>query len=201
MDDTFRPSMREGAPHKPDLSLLFLLASEQKGYFTAKQAHGSGISRALLSHYARSGRFIRMRVGLYRLQDYPSAQHEDVLGAFVAARCAVAPAHVETVAPTTEEKAYADKQGFTVRDTPTPLTGGMSKRDCNIVWIDGVWIDGHKVDVPDAEIQLLLRLVVALHRTDDGYIRLGTEKHDAGLRSEAIAPGRLSTAGRVTCVS
>lgn len=188
--------MREGAPHKPDLSHLFLLASEQQGYFTAKQAHSSGISRALLSHYARSGRFIRMRVGLYRLRDYPSAQHEDVLGAFGAARCAVAPAHVETVAPTTKEKAYADKQRFTVRDTPTPLTGGMSKRDCNFVRIDG-----HKVDVPDAEIQLLLRLVVALHRTDDGYIRLGLRSMTWACGARRSPPGRLSTAGRVTCVS
>ena len=48
----------------PDRMCLFHVASGQAGYFTAEQARGCGYSRALLSHHARSGRFIRARYGL-----------------------------------------------------------------------------------------------------------------------------------------
>lgn len=68
----------------PDHDCLFEIASEQRGYFTAQQALGCGFSRANLSHHVRSGRFYRVRSGLYRLKDYPSSTHEDVLRAWLA---------------------------------------------------------------------------------------------------------------------
>lgn len=73
------------APSKPSRLGLFELASEQGGYFTAKQAALSGFSRALLSHHAKGGRFIRARPGLYRLREYPSSIREDVLLAWLVA--------------------------------------------------------------------------------------------------------------------
>ncbi len=63
---------------------LFHTASGQAGYFTAAQARGCGFSRALLSHHAKSGRFIRIRHGLYRLREYPSSPREHVLAAWLA---------------------------------------------------------------------------------------------------------------------
>lgn len=63
---------------------LFHIASGQAGYFTAAQAHGCGFSRALLSHHARSGGFIRVRHGLYRFREYPSSAREHVLAAWLA---------------------------------------------------------------------------------------------------------------------
>jgi predicted transcriptional regulator of viral defense system len=53
------------------------------GYFTAAQARECGFSRPLLSRHARSGRFIRVRQGLYRLRDYPSSSNEDVMAAWL----------------------------------------------------------------------------------------------------------------------
>ena len=67
----------------PNRTQLYEIATEQGGYFTTKQASGSGYSRALISHHARSGLFIRVRRGLYRFRDYPSSQHEDVLAAWL----------------------------------------------------------------------------------------------------------------------
>lgn len=67
----------------PDHRCLFETASEQGGYFTAQQALGCGFSRANLSHHARSGRFLRVRPGLYRLKDYPSSPREDVIRAWL----------------------------------------------------------------------------------------------------------------------
>ena len=68
----------------PDRACLFHIASGQAGYFTAQQARTCGYSRALLSHHARSGRFIRVRHGLYRLREYPSSPREHVLAAWLA---------------------------------------------------------------------------------------------------------------------
>jgi len=70
---------------RPDHRCLFEIASEQGGYFTAAQAAGCGFSRASLSYHARRGRFLRVRRGLYRLAEYPSSPHEDLLAAWLAA--------------------------------------------------------------------------------------------------------------------
>jgi predicted transcriptional regulator of viral defense system len=63
---------------------LFELASEQGGYFTAAEAQTCGYSRALLAHHAKSGRFIRVRQGLYRFREYPTSPREDVIAAWLA---------------------------------------------------------------------------------------------------------------------
>jgi predicted transcriptional regulator of viral defense system len=84
MDDVM---IIEGPPRmaeRPDRMCLFHVISGQAGYFTAEQAHGCGFSRALLSHHAKGGRFIRVRHGLYRLREYPSSPREHVLAAWLA---------------------------------------------------------------------------------------------------------------------
>src|SRR5215211_3126642 len=83
MGDTvsFGPVDRAGA--RPDRARLFEIASEQGGYFTAEQARACGYSWALLSHHVKSGRFIRVRRGLYRYREYPSSPREDVLAAWL----------------------------------------------------------------------------------------------------------------------
>jgi predicted transcriptional regulator of viral defense system len=69
---------------RPDHARLFEIASEQGGYFTAEQARACEYSWALLSHHVKSGRFIRVRRGLYRYREYPSSPREDVLAAWLA---------------------------------------------------------------------------------------------------------------------
>ena len=63
----------DGNVGKPSRGRLFELASEQGGYFTAAQARTCGFSKALLAHHAKSGRFLRVRQGLYRFREYPSS--------------------------------------------------------------------------------------------------------------------------------
>jgi predicted transcriptional regulator of viral defense system len=77
------PRVRQPAS-RPDRARLFEIASEQGGYFTAEQARVCGFSWALLSHHVKSGRFIRVRRGLYRFQEYPSSPREHVLAAWLA---------------------------------------------------------------------------------------------------------------------
>jgi len=70
---------------KPIEGCLIEVATAQAGYFTSRQARDCGYSYALLSHHAATGRFVRAQRGLYRLRDYPSSLHEDVMAAWLAA--------------------------------------------------------------------------------------------------------------------
>jgi predicted transcriptional regulator of viral defense system len=76
-------TMMETNDSKPSHTRLFELASEQGGYFTAVQARACGFSKALLAHHAKSGRFLRMRQGLYRFREYPGSPREDVIAAWL----------------------------------------------------------------------------------------------------------------------
>jgi len=69
----------------PNESCLIETVTTQAGYFTSRQARDCGYSWALLSHHAATGRFVRARRGLYRLRDYPSSTHEEVMAAWLAA--------------------------------------------------------------------------------------------------------------------
>jgi hypothetical protein len=44
-------------------------ASEQAGYFTRAQALGRGFTAPLITRHARTGRFLRIDRGLYRLRE------------------------------------------------------------------------------------------------------------------------------------
>ena len=68
----------------PDHGCLFGVASGQHGLFTTAQAARCGFSRALLAGHARTGRFRRLRRGLYRLRDFPASRWEGVAAAWLA---------------------------------------------------------------------------------------------------------------------
>lgn len=68
----------------PDIRGLEAEAYQQSGYFTAVQAREHGASRQLVDHYIRQGRFQRLRRGLYRIQGFPTAQHDDMREAWMA---------------------------------------------------------------------------------------------------------------------
>lgn len=63
---------------KPDVRGLETEAYGQNGYFQVGQARAHGLSSQLLSHYVRQGRFERLQRGLYRLQGFPSAEHDEM---------------------------------------------------------------------------------------------------------------------------
>ena len=67
----------------PDHAKLFGIGSEQAGYFTTRQAHDAGFSSPLIRHHVRTGRFMHVARGLYRLRDYPSTPREEVLAAWL----------------------------------------------------------------------------------------------------------------------
>jgi predicted transcriptional regulator of viral defense system len=69
---------------RPDFRCLFAIASEQHGHFTTARARACGFKGSLLTHHTRSGRFVRVHRGVYRLRDYPSSPREEVVAAWLA---------------------------------------------------------------------------------------------------------------------
>ncbi|HZL48787.1 MAG TPA: type IV toxin-antitoxin system AbiEi family antitoxin domain-containing protein [Solirubrobacteraceae bacterium] len=74
MNDVVYPGMRE----------LEAEAYQQGGYFTAGQARAHRVSRQLLDYHVRRGRFARIRRGLYRIQGFPTAEHDELREAWMA---------------------------------------------------------------------------------------------------------------------
>jgi predicted transcriptional regulator of viral defense system len=68
---------------RPDHRGLWHVAEEQGGYFTSAQALTCNISRRMLSHYARTGRYAHIRTGLYRLRDFPTSRNEEALAGWL----------------------------------------------------------------------------------------------------------------------
>lgn len=67
---TFMPAVQER---------LYTLAEDQAGLFTTSQAEEAGISRRMLSHYARTGLIERRSHGIYRLRLFPHQRFEDLI--------------------------------------------------------------------------------------------------------------------------
>jgi predicted transcriptional regulator of viral defense system len=62
----------------PDIRGLEANAYQQSGYFTTQQAREHGVSRQLLNHHLKQGRFEGVRRGLYRVRGFPTSQHDDI---------------------------------------------------------------------------------------------------------------------------
>jgi len=58
---------------------LGAIAASQAGYFTAGQALGVGYEDANFGHHVRTGAWIRVTRGIYRLADWPDQPGDDLL--------------------------------------------------------------------------------------------------------------------------
>jgi len=65
---------------------LFKLAAKQDGLFSARQAASVGCSQQLLAKYITSGRVERVRRALYRIADFPTGEHEDLIAVWLWSR-------------------------------------------------------------------------------------------------------------------
>jgi predicted transcriptional regulator of viral defense system len=70
---------------KPDYDHLYEIAEAQAGYFTASQAQTVGFSTERLSANVKSGRFVRITQGVYRLYHFPGSPYEDMFIAWLRA--------------------------------------------------------------------------------------------------------------------
>lgn len=65
---------------------LFRLAAKQEGLFSARQATSAGCSQQLLAKYVTSGRVERVQRALYRIADFPTGEHEDLVAVWLWSR-------------------------------------------------------------------------------------------------------------------
>jgi predicted transcriptional regulator of viral defense system len=104
-------------PDSPDHEKLFATASAQAGYFTTAQAEACGFSSALLTHHAKSRRFLRVARGLYRLPDYPHETHEEIVAAWLRQAPDAAVSHESALALLGLSDVIADAVHLTVPRT------------------------------------------------------------------------------------
>ncbi len=117
---------------------LYEIAERQAGYFSARQARQAGVSKALLSHHVRSGRFLRLRRGVYRLAHFPETPYADLFTAWLAAgeRAVIShesalllygltdllPAETHLTVPRTASRRLPGVRFHTARLTPQEIT-------------------------------------------------------------------------------
>jgi predicted transcriptional regulator of viral defense system len=70
---------------KPNYDQLYEIAESQAGYFTAQQAREVGFTWERLSSNVKSGKFLRVARGIYRLFHFPGSPHEDLFVAWLRA--------------------------------------------------------------------------------------------------------------------
>jgi hypothetical protein len=58
---------------------LFEIAEGQQGYFTAKQAADAGYRLGSQAHHAKSGNWVRVKRGIYRLARFPQSAEEQLV--------------------------------------------------------------------------------------------------------------------------
>lgn len=68
---------------KPDYDQLYEIAESQAGYFTSAQARKVGFSWERLSSNVKTGRFLRVAHGVYRLVQFPGSAFEDLFIAWL----------------------------------------------------------------------------------------------------------------------
>ena len=68
---------------KPNYNQLYEIAENQAGYFTATQAGKVGLSWERLSSNVKTGRFLRVAHGVYRLANFPDSGFEDLVVAWL----------------------------------------------------------------------------------------------------------------------
>src|SRR5436305_5386287 len=58
---------------------LFEIAEQQQGYFTAKQAAEIGYQLGSQAHHVKSGNWVRVERGIYRLARFPQSAEEQLV--------------------------------------------------------------------------------------------------------------------------
>jgi predicted transcriptional regulator of viral defense system len=65
---------RQTQPH-----VLREIAAAQAGYFSLAQANEAGYSSQLINHHCKTGKFERVRRGIYHFPDYPAGERDELV--------------------------------------------------------------------------------------------------------------------------
>ena len=64
---------------KTAADVLFAIAEAQQGYFTSKQAADAGYQLGSQAHHVKSGNWVRVERGIYRLARFPQSPEEQMV--------------------------------------------------------------------------------------------------------------------------
>jgi predicted transcriptional regulator of viral defense system len=64
---------------KTAADVLFAIAEGQQGYFTSKQAADAGYQLGSQAHHVKSGNWVRVERGIYRLTRFPQSSEEQLV--------------------------------------------------------------------------------------------------------------------------
>jgi predicted transcriptional regulator of viral defense system len=67
------------ATYKEKARHLYETVSDQGGYFTTKQAQAAGYAPSTHSYNVKAGNWVREHRGIYRLANYPTGEHPDMV--------------------------------------------------------------------------------------------------------------------------
>jgi len=197
---------------KPDFQCLADVASEHSGYFTNADAASCGFSRALLEHHENTGRFVRIRRGVYRLREVPASIREDVIGAWLAVgRDIAAVSHdsaldlldLSDVIPSTvhltlprSKRYFRTPEGATIHTTTRPLTS------TDVTIRDGIRLTAPTRTILDAAEagtgpeQIELAVQQAVERGATTPSRLREQAGGRSTRVRALVDRAIRMAGR-----
>jgi predicted transcriptional regulator of viral defense system len=65
--------------HQTQPNVLREIAAVQAGYFSLAQAKEAGYSSQLIHHHCKTGKFERVRRGIYHFPDYPPGERDDLV--------------------------------------------------------------------------------------------------------------------------
>jgi predicted transcriptional regulator of viral defense system len=67
------------SPAKTAADVLLAIAEGQQGYFTSKQAADAGYQLGSQAHHVKSGNWVRVERGIYRLAHFPQSPEEQLV--------------------------------------------------------------------------------------------------------------------------
>ena len=67
------------SPAKTAADVLFAIAEGQQGHFTSKQAAEAGYQLGSQAHHVKSGNWVRVERGIYRLAHFPQSAEEQLV--------------------------------------------------------------------------------------------------------------------------
>ncbi len=191
---------------RPDFDHLYQIAEDQGGYFTAAQAQEAGISRRMLSHHAKTGRFQRVTRGVYRLAHFPASRFEDLFVAWLRAGPKSAISHESALAVYGLSDVLPSEVHVTVPRTASRRRAGMRQhtgalRSSEVTRREGIPLttvprtiaDLARAGLPEEQIQQAIREALERGLTQEADLRGAMGRYGgraARILEKALSEGR-----------
>ena len=130
--------MKTKSKLSPDREKIYQIAEQQAGYFNSQQARATGYTQPLLAYHTRTGHFVRIKRGVYRLALFPEVPFADLFVAWLQAGqdsvishdsalvvyglSDILPSRIHITMPRTASRRRKDLRLHTNRLTPAEIT-------------------------------------------------------------------------------